>query len=109
MSVTMGSIRIGVDGIAPLARIAHADRKAREPFDRLADVLAAHGRGDDVLDFGDVETEARRRHPVDGHVDVASAFEPLGQRRGDAGDALRRALDRLRHAVDDGKIRDRRP
>src|SRR3546814_4635989 len=49
------------DTVAQLARIADADRVAREPLDRLADRLAADRAGDDGLHVGDIEAVARRR------------------------------------------------
>ena len=82
-----------LDRIAQLARIADVDRKAREAFDRLADVLAADRGADHVLHVGDRQPVARRRGAVDRHVEVAAAFEPLGERRGDARHVLDRALD----------------
>src|SRR3546814_16626738 len=40
------------DTVAQLARIADADRVAREPLDRLADRLAAQSAGDECLAVG---------------------------------------------------------
>src|SRR3546814_6005654 len=69
------------DTVAQLARIADADRVAREPLDRLADRLAADRAGDDGLHVGDIEAVARRRGAIDVDVDIAPAGQPFGQDR----------------------------
>jgi hypothetical protein len=90
--------------VANLARVAHVDREALQAFHRLADVVAAHRRGDDRLHVGDVHAEARRRVAVDRHVDVAPAGQPLGQGAADAGHVLQHLLDLAGHAVDGRQV-----
>src|SRR3546814_4510021 len=79
-----------VDAVAQPARIAHADRIAREPLDRLADRLAADRARDHRLHVGDVEPIARRGRTIDIEVAIAAAGRPVGEGGGDP-----------RHAVGD--------
>ncbi len=96
IGVRIGRSAQALRRVAPFARVAQVDRKARQPLDGLADVLAADRARHQRLHVGDVQAVAGGRGAVDLHVDVAPAGEPLGQRRRHAGHALGHLLDLAR-------------
>ncbi|MDT4803964.1 hypothetical protein FQZ97_367300 [compost metagenome] len=94
----------GARRVAPLPRVADADREARQAFDRLADVLAANGAGDDRLHVGDVQAIARGSPPIDINIDVAPAGQALGEGGTDAGHRRGHTLHRLGDGIDVGQV-----
>src|SRR6516162_10915723 len=97
----------GLQRIAHLTRISHIDRKALQPLDSLADVVAANGGRHDTLHIGDVEPVARCAFPINVDIDVATAGEPFGKHGGDTGYAPDDGLDLPRELVDDLEVRAR--
>src|SRR6185369_10470804 len=72
--------------------------------DGLTHRLAADGAADDFLHIGDVEAEAGGGGAVDVHVQVTTAREAFGERRGDAGRALGDRLHLGCDPVELGKV-----
>src|SRR6516162_8919185 len=88
-----GEITQALQRIAYLTRISHVDRKALQPLDSLADVVATYGSRHDALHIGDVEPVARRAFPINVHIDVATASEPFREHGGDTGYTPHDGLD----------------
>ncbi len=68
----------GLGGVAIVLGIAQVDGVTLAPLYGLAYLHAADGGGQHRLHIGHVEAVAGGAHPIDIHLDVASAGDPLG-------------------------------
>ena len=107
-----GRARLGDDGqhaelfnrVAQFPRIADIDREALQALDRLADILAADGERDDLLNVRECEAEACCADSIDAHLDIASTLDTLGIRGPRAGDLPDGRFDLTTDFLDDFQV-----
>jgi hypothetical protein len=89
-----------VDRITQLAWIAQIDRKALQALDRLANVLTADRKGDELLHVGEAQAKTRRTNAVNTHFDISSAADSFGVRGAGSRHGLHRCLNLLADPLD---------
>src|SRR4029079_1115839 len=92
------------DRIPKLAWISHADRKALQTFDGLADSLSTDRRAHDALHVRDCHSIAAHGIAIDIDLDVSASGKSFGQCRTYTWHMLHRPLDRCGDLVDDRGI-----